>query len=113
MLPAAPPDLECSDLGQAVFDVVEGMQKDVELAVPTGDAFPFEARPVHPPLEAAAEPEPRGGSRRPGPPTSESVARPEPGGVARRPLPAVTAGVEPTLKRIHRRDMRERQQHVF
>src|SRR4029079_9700842 len=78
ILHAVPPALECSDLAQAVFDVVEGMQKDVELAVPTGDAFPFEARPVHPPLEAAADPEPRG--------------------VSRRPVPAVTAGVEPTLK---------------
>jgi hypothetical protein len=55
---AIPPDLQRTDLRDAVLDVVERVEEDVQLAIPSGHSLLIEQRPVHAALEPLPQPEP-------------------------------------------------------
>ena len=74
------PDLQGAELGDAVFDVVEGIQEDVELAVPKVAAGVFVAGPIDFGAEAFHQAVPGGFSLRAG---------------------VVGVGVYPVLKGVH------------
>ncbi len=90
---AVPPYLQRAELGNAILDVVERVQEDVQLPVPASHALLFEARPVHTLVEPAANAKPR------------RIAR---GGI--RPG---RIGVDPVLERIDRCHVRQRDDHVL
>src|SRR5712671_3392315 len=50
--PGVGPDLQSAELSDAVFDVVKGMQKDVQLAMPETGPGALAAPPVHVAAEA-------------------------------------------------------------
>ena len=61
---AATPQLQCSQLGNPVFDVVEGHFKQVQLALPLHLSDVFQARPVAVHTESLIKVQPQGGSTR-------------------------------------------------
>src|SRR6185369_588359 len=55
---AVAPDLKRAQLGNAVLDVVEGVEKDVQLTIPPGEPLLLEPFPVQLPLEPRTNPKP-------------------------------------------------------
>src|ERR1700674_4223265 len=90
---AVAPYLKCADLGNAILDIVEGIHEDVQLAVPAGHPLLLQPAPVDPPLEPAPQP--------------------EPGLISCDRIGSLTTGVDPSLERVHRRDVGETDEHVF
>jgi hypothetical protein len=87
------PDLQRPDLRNAVLDVVERVQENVQLPIPPCHPLLFEFGPVHASLEALPQPEP---------------LRISCVGVS-----AFSAGVEPGLEGIYRRDVHQAQKNVL
>src|SRR6185503_20691664 len=75
------------------LDVVEGVEKDVQLTIPPGEPLLLEPFPVQLPLE------PR--------------TNPKPGAIARIGVVSLATGVKPVLEGIDRRDVAQRYQDVL
>src|SRR5216683_2862003 len=87
---AVAPNLKGAELSDPVFDVVERAAEEVRLLVPARDSLRIEAGPVH--------------ER-----TLEAPAQLEPFPVARAGVPALLVHVDPLLKGVNRRAVREEQ----